>query len=184
MSCLASHVSSDNGEQDPSAAANHSGESGIAYLTADKQHHKGAALKVNHQLHYLPDDTQNGGTLRTKRNEGCQIKHTNTRAVHVEGFYIKSQPNALPQEPYQPGNDISMTKTNGQVNVAHENKNQSAPVADLIVLSDDEKEDASVAASKRKNQNLNCSIWNCMSPKVYTLLGDVSISIVGKDEYD
>ncbi|KAJ6886185.1 hypothetical protein NC651_026769 [Populus alba x Populus x berolinensis] len=86
---------------------------------ADKQHHKGAALKVNHQLHYLPDDTQNGGTLRTERNEG--------------------QPNALPQESYQPGNDISMTKTNGQVNVAHENKKQSAPAADLIVLNDDEK---------------------------------------------
>ncbi|KAL3576346.1 hypothetical protein D5086_021629 [Populus alba] len=83
MSCLASHVSSDNGEQDLSDAANHSGESGITYLT---------------------------------------------------------------------------------VNVAHENKKQSAPVADLIVLSDDEKEDASAAASKRKIQNLNCSIWNCMSP--------------------
>ncbi|XP_024436739.1 uncharacterized protein LOC7483594 isoform X2 [Populus trichocarpa] len=151
----------DNGEQDPSAAANHT----------DKQHHKGAALEVNHQLHSLPDDTQDGGTLRTERNEGCQIKHTNTRAVHAEAFTAKviasisqGRPNALPQEPYQPANDISKTKQNGQVNVARENKKQSAPAADLIVLSDDEKEDASAAASKQKTQNLNCSIWNCMSP--------------------
>ncbi|KAG6735662.1 hypothetical protein POTOM_061690 [Populus tomentosa] len=104
-------VSSDNGEQDPSAAANHIGESGIAYLT----HHKRAALKVNHQLHYLPDEM------------------------------------------------VALFERRGmKVNVAHENKKQSAPAADLIVLSDDEKEDASAAA----------------------MLGDVSISIVGKDEYD
>ncbi|KAL3576347.1 hypothetical protein D5086_021630 [Populus alba] len=154
-------LSSDNGEQDPSAAANHT----------DKQHLKGAALEVNHQLHSLLDDTQDGGTLRTERNEGCQIKHTNTRAVHAEAFTAKviasisqGRPNALPQEPYQPANDISKTKTNGQVNVAHENKKQIAPAADLIVLSDDEKEDASAAASKQNIQNLNCSIWNCISP--------------------
>lgn len=129
-------------------------------------------MEVNHQLHSLPDDTQDGGTLRTERNEGCQIKHTNTRAVHAEAFTAKviasisqGRPNALPQEPYQPANDnISKTKQNGQVNVARENKKQSAPAADLIVLSDDEKEDASAAASKQKTQNLNCSIWNCMSP--------------------
>ncbi|KAJ6979377.1 hypothetical protein NC653_027510 [Populus alba x Populus x berolinensis] len=154
-------LSSDNGEQDPSAAANHT----------DKQHLKGAALEVNHQLHSLLDDTQDGGTLRTERNEGCQIKHTNTRAVHAEAFTAKviasisqGRPNALPQEPYQPANDISKTKTNGQVNVAHENKKRIAPAADLIVLSDDEKEDASAAASKQNIQNLNCSIWNCISP--------------------
>jgi hypothetical protein len=64
-------------------------------------------LEVNHQLHSLPDDTQDGGTLRTERNEGCQIKHTNTRAVHAEAFTAKvivsisqGRPNALPQEPY------------------------------------------------------------------------------------
>lgn len=73
-------------------------------------------MKVNHQLHSLPDDTQDGGTLRTERNEGCQIKHTNTRAVHAEAFTTKviasisqGRPNALPQEPYQPANDISKT---------------------------------------------------------------------------
>lgn len=87
---------------------------------------------------------------------------TNTRAVHGEAFTAKviasisqGRPNALPQKPYQPANDISKTKTNGQVNVAHENKKQSAPAADLIVLGDDEKEDACVAASKQKIQNLN-----------------------------
>ncbi|CAK7350287.1 unnamed protein product [Dovyalis caffra] len=152
---------SDNGEVDPSVAAKHT----------DKQHYKGPASEENFQLHSLGHDTKDDCSLRIKRNEVCQVKHTNTGAVHVEPFPAKivasispGQFNVLPQEQYQPGNDISETKQNGQVNVALENKKQSAPTAGLIVLSDDEKEDSSAAANKQTTQDINCSIWYCISP--------------------